>query len=407
MRSPRTHPLYRARTARPAALQPFRPSARQTPLGVAAKPLAAAAPAKRRGRTPSGLPRAPLTVAVPASPRPVSRSPLPDLDNSTWPNLLANFDRLNVPTGQHDHSPLNRPLQIYLRCGVINIDKPSHLSSHQVAKKIKDIMGAKKTGHDDILRRKVTGNLVVFMNNSTRLIKYLQEASMEFICIALLHSAVPDTWDVVRVIKNLTGPVLQCPPVKGRLLRNPTIHDSKLLGYDPQKLLVCFWISCEVGTNVEKHCAHLGLLLGVGAHMHELRRVRPGFLGEHGNMFTIQNVEHAMKSYKVSKDERYLRKFVMPVEVLLTRFKRLVVRDSVVFVLCHGGKLMLHELLHFENFIEKGEEVVMITTKEEDIGIEFAKMSSAVMSTSTDNTVAKLKRVLMDTNLYPRQIQHS
>ncbi|KAK8961330.1 H/ACA ribonucleoprotein complex subunit 4 [Platanthera guangdongensis] len=68
---------------------------------------------------------------------------------------------------------------------------------------------------------------------------------------------------------------------------------------------------------------------------------------------------------------------------------------------------MLDELLHFENFIEKGEEVVMITTKGEPIGIGFAKMSSAVMSISTDGTVAKLKRVLMDTNLYARQIQHT
>ncbi|KAK8961329.1 H/ACA ribonucleoprotein complex subunit 4 [Platanthera guangdongensis] len=256
---------------------------------------------------------------------------LPASIANSWSRGLYGREGLN--TG-HGHSPLNRPLQIYLRCGVINIDKSSHLSSHQVAKKIKDIMGAKKTGHGDILRCKVTGSLV-YMNSSTRLIKYLQEASMEFICIALLHPAVPDTRDVARVIKTLTGLVLQCPPVKGRLLRNPTIHDSELLGYDPQKLLVRFWISCEVGTNVEKHCAHLGLLLGVSAYMHELRRARPGFLGEHGNMFTIQNVEHAMKSYKVSKDERYLRKIVMPVEVLLTGFKRLVVRDSVVFVLCH------------------------------------------------------------------------
>ena len=41
-----------------------------------------------------------------------------------------------------------------------------------------------------------------------------------------------------------------------------------------------FWVSCEAGTYVRSLCVHLGLLLGVGAHMQELRRVRSGIQNE-------------------------------------------------------------------------------------------------------------------------------
>lgn len=49
-----------------------------------------------------------------------------------------------------------------------------------------------------------------------------------------------------------------------------------------------FWVSCEAGTYIRTLCVHLGLLLGVGAQMQELRRVRSGVLGEKvGRCFTL------------------------------------------------------------------------------------------------------------------------
>ena len=40
------------------------------------------------------------------------------------------------------------------------------------------------------------------------------------------------------------------------------------------------WASCEAGTYIRTLCVHLGFLLGVGAHMQELRRVRSGIQSE-------------------------------------------------------------------------------------------------------------------------------
>ena len=75
---------------------------------------------------------------------------------------------------------------------------------------------------------------------------------------------------VTRALSQLRGALFQRPPLISavkRQLRVRTIYDSKLLEYDDERQLVVFWISCEAGTYVRTMCVHLGLLLGVGAHM--------------------------------------------------------------------------------------------------------------------------------------------
>ncbi|KAG5154346.1 hypothetical protein JHK82_012315 [Glycine max] len=77
---------------------------------------------------------------------------------------------------------------------------------------------------------------------------------------------------------------------------------------NPDKNLVVFWISSEVGTYVRTMCMHLGLLLGVGSHMQELRRVRSRIMGEKDNMATMHDVMDAQWVYDNYRDETYLRK---------------------------------------------------------------------------------------------------
>ncbi|KQJ91630.1 hypothetical protein BRADI_4g38770v3 [Brachypodium distachyon] len=339
------------------------------------------------------------------------QSLVPSLDTSTWPFLLKNYDRLNVRTGHYTplpsgHSPLKRPLQEYLRYGVINLDKPSNPSSHEVVAWIKRLLRVEKTGHSGTLDPKVTGNLIVCVDRATRLVKSQQGAGKEYVCIARFHAAVPNTARVARALESLTGAVFQRPPLISavkRQLRVRTIYESKLLEHDPERHLAVFWISCEAGTYVRTLCVHLGLLLGVGAHMQELRRVRSGILGEQDNMVTMHDVMDSMWALDNHKDESYIRRVVMPLEVILTSYKRLVVKDSAVNAICYGAKLMIPGLLRFENDIDVGEEVVLMTTKGEAIAIGIAEMPTAVMATCDHGAVAKIKRVVMDRDTYPRK----
>ena len=77
-----------------------------------------------------------------------------------WPLLLKNYDQLHVRTARYTpipvgSSPLKRPLQEYLRYGVINLDKPANPSSHEVVAWIKRILRVDKTGHSGTLDPKV------------------------------------------------------------------------------------------------------------------------------------------------------------------------------------------------------------------------------------------------------------
>ena len=335
----------------------------------------------------------------------------PAVDTSQWPILLKNYDRLNVRTGHYTplpsgYSPLKRPLTEYIRYGILNLDKPSNPSSHEVVAWIKRILRVEKTGHSGTLDPKVTGNLIVCIDRATRLVKSQQGAGKEYVCVARLHSSVPDVAKVARALEMLSGAVFQRPPLISavkRQLRIRTIYESKLLEYDPDKHLVVFWISCEAGTYVRTLCVHLGLILGVGGHMQELRRVRSGILGEKDNMVTMHDVMDAQWVYDNYRDESYLRRVIMPLEVLLTSYKRLVVKDSAVNAICYGAKLMIPGLLRFENDIEVGEEVVLMTTKGEAIALGIAEMTTSVMATCDHGVVARIKRVVMDRDTYPRK----
>ena len=109
------------------------------------------------------------------------------------------------------------------------------------------------------------------------------------------------------------------------------------------------------------------------------------------------------RRYDTNGDETYLRRVVRPLEILLTRHKRLVVKDSAVNAICYGAKLMIPGLLRFADDIEVGDECVMITTKGEAIALGLAQMTTAVMATCDHGVVAKIKRVIMERDTYPRK----
>ncbi|KAG8812169.1 centromere/microtubule-binding protein cbf5, partial [Serendipita sp. 400] len=334
----------------------------------------------------------------------------PKLDTSQWPLLLKNYDRLLVRTSHFTpipvgSTPLKRDIQTYVRSGVINLDKPSNPSSHEVVAWMRRILKVNKTGHSGTLDPKVTGCLIVCIDRATRLVKSQQGAGKEYVCVIRLHSALADPSDFARALETLTGALFQRPPLISavkRQLRVRTIYQSKLLEFDNDRHLGVFWVSCEAGTYIRTLCVHLGLLLGVGAHMQELRRVRSGALSENDDIVTMHDVLDAQYMYEHHGDETYLRRVIRPLESLLVGYKRIVVKDSAVNAVCYGAKFMIPGLLRYEAGIEVGEEVVLMTTKGEGIALAIAQMSAADLATADHGVVAKIKRCIMERDTYPR-----
>jgi H/ACA ribonucleoprotein complex subunit 4 len=145
------------------------------------------------------------------------------------------------------------------------------------------------------------------------------------------------------------------------------------------------------------------MLLGVGGHMQELRRVRSGIQSEKEHLVTMHDVLDAQWVYDNTKDETYLRRVIKPLELLLVNHKRIVVKDSAVNAICYGAKMMLPGLLRFADNIEVGDECVLMTTKGEAVALAIAQMTTSVMATCDHGIVAKIKRVIMERDTYPRR----
>jgi H/ACA ribonucleoprotein complex subunit 4 len=126
-----------------------------------------------------------------------SESTVPKLETSEWPLLLKNYDKLLVRSSHFTPipsgcSPLKRDITSYIksvhnpcffsvfnaisRSGVINLDKPSNPSSHEVVAWLRRILRVEKTGHSGTLDPKVTGCLIVCIDRATRLVKSQQGA---------------------------------------------------------------------------------------------------------------------------------------------------------------------------------------------------------------------------------------
>ena len=194
---------------------------------------------------------------------------------------------------------------------------------------IRRILRVEKTGHSGTLDPKVTGCLIVCIDRATRLVKSQQGAGKEYVSVLRLHSAVDGPkvrararalslslslslccthaenlcsfeQKVAQAIETLTGALFQRPPLVSavkRRLRVRTIYQSKLLEFDPERNLAVFWVDCEAGTYIRTLCVHLGLLLGSGGHMQELRRVRSGALSENSHLMTMHDVLDAQLLY--------------------------------------------------------------------------------------------------------------
>ena len=86
-------------------------------------------------------------------------------------------------------------------------------------------------------------------------------------------------------------------------------------------------------------------------------------------MVTLHDVLDAMYMYNKHNDESYLRRVVMPLEVLLVNYKRIMIKDSAVAAVTFGAKVMLPGVLRYDNDINVNDEIVIMTTKGEAVAI--------------------------------------
>lgn len=298
--------------------------------------------------------------------------------------------------------PYSRDIKSHLENGVINLDKPPGPTSHEVVAWIKRMFGISKAGHGGTLDPKVTGVLPVALGNATKVIGSVVHTLKEYVMVMQFHSEVPEE-RVREALKLFIGQIYQRPPLRSsvkRSIRVKTIYSIELLEHTGRYSLVK--VTCDPGTYMRKLAHDIGLILGVGAHMRELRRTRTGPFKEDETLVKMQDVSEALYLWRALNDERLLRRVVQPVEVATAHLPKIVIRDTAVGSIAHGASLAAPGLAMLTKDVTKGSTVALFTLKGELVALGQALYNAEEIATLNKGIVVKTKRVYMSPDTYPR-----
>jgi tRNA pseudouridine55 synthase len=196
--------------------------------------------------------------------------------------------------------------------GVLVIDKPAGITSHDVVDDVRRRLGAKKVGHGGTLDPDATGVLVIGVGRATRLLAYSQRAPKRYTAVAVFGAttttqdasgqvvsrvgAAIDREDVERTAKEFTGAIEQVPPMVSavklggeplyrkarrgeeveRRARPVTIYDLEVTGFDGDGPRATLDVRCSAGTFVRTLIHDIGARIGCGAYLESLRRTEAG-----------------------------------------------------------------------------------------------------------------------------------
>lgn len=195
--------------------------------------------------------------------------------------------------------------------GLLVIDKPAGLTSHDVVARIRQLLGVRRVGHGGTLDPDATGILLVAVGQATRFFPYLSKENKVYEGAIRLGFATdtydasghpsteesrdfPGREDLAGAMKNFEGRILQTPPPysakklggkpaykMARAHKEFTLKPSvvtvewfRLRDYRPP--LAVFETKCSAGTYVRSLAHDLGQRLGCGAHLDALRRTSVG-----------------------------------------------------------------------------------------------------------------------------------
>ncbi|WP_204597268.1 tRNA pseudouridine(55) synthase TruB [Clostridium pascui] len=242
--------------------------------------------------------------------------------------------------------------------GVINVYKPSGITSFDVVRTIKRLSKTKKVGHTGTLDPMATGVLPVCIGNATKIVDYIMQNHKVYKATLKL-GVTTDTYDregkilsenklndisdkhIEEVIKGFIGEIEQMPPmysalkVNGKRLyelaregieierqkRKITIYDINIENIEIP--YVEFTVKCSKGTYIRSLCYDIGDVLKVGGAMWDLKRVETG-------TFSIEN-SIALEDL----NEENIENFIIPMNEALT-YKSRVFSNKFEKLLLNG-----------------------------------------------------------------------
>lgn len=251
--------------------------------------------------------------------------------------------------------------------GILNINKPPRMTSHDVVVRVRRIIKEKRVGHTGTLDPLATGVLVLCVGKATRIAQYIEAGEKEYEAVMRLGVTTdtldadgrviekrfytpPDTDSILRVMEQFTGSIMQQPPIYSALKvcgvpsyklaregnakplspRLVSVHDIKLTSYEDP--LVNFTVRCSKGVYVRTLCADMGEVFGMGAHLASLMRTRSGKFSIK-NAITLDQLERLDMS--CDKDRT-----LIPISEALADFPAISLSEKETASVLHGNQVI-------------------------------------------------------------------
>lgn len=299
--------------------------------------------------------------------------------------------------------PEKRNVKESINYGIINLNKVSGPTSHQVVDYVKGILDLDKAGHSGTLDPGVTGVLPIALGKATRVVQVLLTTGKEYVALMYLHDKVSEE-KIIESSKKFTGKINQLPPVRSavkRQVRQREVYYLKIIEIKDQ--FVLFRVGTEAGTYIRKIIHDWGRYLGCNAHMVELVRTKVGPFDE-SNWVTLHDLKDAYEFYKEG-NEAPLKKIILPVEMGIQHLPKVWILDSCVDTLCHGADLSTPGISKLESGINENDIVAVLTLKDELVCLGQALFSSEEILKKEKTLVVKSHKIFMEPNIYPKFIK--
>ncbi len=250
--------------------------------------------------------------------------------------------------------------------GFVVIDKPKGPTSHQVDYWVRKILGMEKVGHIGTLDPGVTGVLVMALGKATKLIDIAHEQQKEYVAVMRLYADIPRE-KIEEVFREYETEIYQIPPMRSavlRALRKRRVYSLKIM--EIRDRLVLFRVTCDSGTYIRTLCTDMGLSLGCGAQMAELRRTRTGIFNEE-NMVTLQELGDAYKMKSEGSSER-LQKMIYSMDYLFRDHPKVIVKKSSLNTISRGSDLFPGGIKAIIGEPARGTRVAVVSETNELVG---------------------------------------
>lgn len=250
--------------------------------------------------------------------------------------------------------------------GVLVVDKPTGMTSHDVVQVIRRGTNIRRAGHTGTLDPRASGVLVILVGPAVRLSEYVSASDKRYQAVVRLGAST-DTYDAdgkvistapvditeeqfETVLQQFVGTIEQVPPpysavkVRGKKayemaregeevsLEPRTIHvySLDLLEWAPPEAVIDVY--CSSGTYVRSLAHDLGEKLGCGAHLVGLRRTKSG-------RFTLRDAV-PLRKLREAFDSGMWYQYLIPAAEALSDWPAIELSDKELDAIRHGNRVV-------------------------------------------------------------------